>query len=298
MATNQFNVVRSILNKTVFDENVIHMILMEYWKDLKNKRKVLLDWIKPEQLSWHSLSNNPNAMELLKERVEYEDSLTIDEYINLSDKIDWEYFSKICDDMYILEEHLFQLDSGSIGINLNAIEYIKKYIHKADWDALSSNPNAIDLLKENKDKICWDQLSLNPNAMDLLKQNKGKINWVGLSCNKNAIDLLEQYKSNIDWKFISLNPNAIDLIRKRIKYENKFMTPYVYNNIKNKIDWSFLSTNPSAIDILKNNPDKIDWCELSTNPNAIDLLKNNKDKIDWKSLAENPSIFEDEPMPL
>ena len=105
MATHQFNVVKIILNKTIFDENVIHIILTEYWKDLKNKRKVLLDWIKPEQLSWNNLSNNPNAMELLKERVEYEDSLTIDEYENLSEKIDWEYFSKICDDMNILEEH-------------------------------------------------------------------------------------------------------------------------------------------------------------------------------------------------
>ena len=43
MATNQFYVVRSILNKTMFDENVIQIILTEYWKDLKNKRKVLLD---------------------------------------------------------------------------------------------------------------------------------------------------------------------------------------------------------------------------------------------------------------
>ena len=291
MATHQFNVVKIILNKSIFDENVIHIILTEYWKDLKNKRKVLVDWIRPEQLSWNNLSNNPNAMELLKERVEYEDSLTIDEYMNLNDKIDWEYFSKICDDMYILEEHPFQLDSGSLGLNLNAIEYIKKYIYITDWDALSSNPNAIDLLKENKDKICWDQLSLNPNAMDLLKNNKEKINWVGLSCNKNAIDLLEQYKSNIDWKFISLNPNAIDLIKKRIKYEKML-------NTENKIDWSFLSTNPNAIDILKDNKDKIDWYELSTNLNAIELLKNNQDKIDWKSLAENPSIFEDEPMPI
>src|SRR6056300_955898 len=120
MATHQFKVVRSILNKTIFDENVIQIILTEYWKDLENKRKVLVDWIEPEQLSWHNLSANPNAMELLKERVEYEDSLTTDEYKNLNDKIDWEYFSKICDDMYILETHLFQLHSEFIGLNLNA----------------------------------------------------------------------------------------------------------------------------------------------------------------------------------
>ena len=65
MATNQFYVVRSILNKTMFDENVIQIILTEYWKDLKNKRKVLLDWINPKQLSWKYLSENPNSIHLL-----------------------------------------------------------------------------------------------------------------------------------------------------------------------------------------------------------------------------------------
>jgi len=74
MATNQFNVVKIILNKSIFDENVIHIILTEYWKDLKNKRKVLLDWIRLEQLTWHNLSTNPNAIDLLK---------------NNKDKIDW-----------------------------------------------------------------------------------------------------------------------------------------------------------------------------------------------------------------
>ena len=164
-------------------------------------------------------------MELLKERVEYEDSLTIDEYENLSEKIDWDSFAYICDDINILETHLFQLDAGSIGSNLNAIEYIKKYIHKTDWDALSSNPNAIDLLKENK----------------------GKINWVGLSCNKNAIDLIgerikyertltqKQYndlKNKIYWKYLSENPNAIDLFKNnqdKINYHQILLFLKLYN---------------------------------------------------------------------
>jgi len=88
-------------------------------------------------------------MELLKERLEYEDSLTINEYNNTNDKIDWYSFASICDDIKILEK-----TRVSVGINLNVIKYIKKYIHKTDWDALSSNPNAIDLLLENKNKIC------------------------------------------------------------------------------------------------------------------------------------------------
>ena len=208
MATHQFYVVRSILDKTVFDENVIQIILTEYWKDLKNKRKVLLDWIKPEQLTWHNLSANPNAMELLKERVEYEDSLTIDEYENLNDKIDWYCFSYICDDMYILEKHQDKLDSGSLGLNLNAIEYIKKYIHKTDWYELSTNENAIHLLERNLDKVNWSMLCINPNAIKLLDPNK--INWAFLSLNPNAMDLLKNNQDKIDSDKFSLNPSIFE----------------------------------------------------------------------------------------
>ncbi len=51
MATHQFNVVKSILQKIIFDENVIHIILTEYWKNLKNT--VLVDWINIDKLYWH-----------------------------------------------------------------------------------------------------------------------------------------------------------------------------------------------------------------------------------------------------
>ena len=77
-AVKRFNVVKIILNKSIFDENVIHIILKYYWKDLKNKRKVLLDWIILEELSWYNLSKNPNAINLLK---------------NNQDKIDWHLLS-------------------------------------------------------------------------------------------------------------------------------------------------------------------------------------------------------------
>jgi len=40
-----------ILNKFIFDDNVIHMILKYYWQ-LLDKCKVLLPWIDIEQLSW------------------------------------------------------------------------------------------------------------------------------------------------------------------------------------------------------------------------------------------------------
>jgi len=78
LAVKRFNIVRMILYKSIFDENVIHIILTEYWKDLKNKNKVLVDWINLEKLSWKYLSENPNAIDLFK---------------NNQDKINWDKLS-------------------------------------------------------------------------------------------------------------------------------------------------------------------------------------------------------------
>jgi hypothetical protein len=43
-AIKKFNIVKKILDKSIFHENVIHIIFTKYWKDFKNKRKVLVDW--------------------------------------------------------------------------------------------------------------------------------------------------------------------------------------------------------------------------------------------------------------
>jgi hypothetical protein len=92
------------------------------------------------------LTQNPNAISLLKENI---------------DKIDWHY---ICG-------------------NPNAIDIIRNNLDKIDWNLLSGNPNAIQLLKENPDKIDWNLLSGNPNAIELLEENKNKINWEIISEN-------------------------------------------------------------------------------------------------------------------
>ena len=49
LAVNRFNIVKMILNKSIFDENIIHIILKYYWQ-LLDKRKVLLDWIDIEKI--------------------------------------------------------------------------------------------------------------------------------------------------------------------------------------------------------------------------------------------------------
>ena len=44
LAFKKFNIVKKILNKSIFDENIIYIILKYYWVLLK-KCKILLDWI-------------------------------------------------------------------------------------------------------------------------------------------------------------------------------------------------------------------------------------------------------------
>jgi len=56
MATKQFNDVKNILDKCIFNENIIHIILKHYWQ-LLDKRKVL--WINIDKLEWNSVYLNP-----------------------------------------------------------------------------------------------------------------------------------------------------------------------------------------------------------------------------------------------
>jgi hypothetical protein len=121
-------------------------------------------------VDWSSLSQNPDAIDILKAN---------------KDKIDWSNLSK----------------------NPSAIDILEANKDKIDWSNLSKNPNAIALLEANKDKIDWSNLSKNPNAIDLLKANKEKIDWSKLSKNPNAIDLLKANKEKIDWCNIYRNPS-------------------------------------------------------------------------------------------
>jgi hypothetical protein len=91
------------------------------------------------QLEWDYLSKNknPEIIELLRERIEYENSLSEKEYYSLGiNKIDWKYLS---------------LNSK----NKSVIELLKEYPEKIDWRNLSINDNAIELLSANPEKISW-----------------------------------------------------------------------------------------------------------------------------------------------
>ena len=100
-----------------------------------------------DKIVWQNLSNNsnPKAIQLLKERVEYEKRLKRRYRLKLSNKINWTLLSS----------------------NPNAIEILAANKKKINWDVLSGNPNAIDILEANQDKINWEILSLNPSIFFL-----------------------------------------------------------------------------------------------------------------------------------
>ena len=69
IATRKFKIVKIILNKSIFNENIIDIILQYYWNILDCKKKILINWIKIniKKINWGYLSKNLNAIDLLKE---------------------------------------------------------------------------------------------------------------------------------------------------------------------------------------------------------------------------------------
>ncbi len=90
-----------------------------------SEKKKLLSWIDLNKLDWDILSENPSAIDLLKDNL---------------NKINWDWLSG----------------------NPSAIDLLTAYPDRIDWDYLSENPAAINLLKANPDKINWIWLSHNP----------------------------------------------------------------------------------------------------------------------------------------
>ena len=106
----------------------------------------LFDWIHENNINWHWLSRNHNAIQLLEQN---------------QDKIDWDWIST----------------------NPNAIHLLEQNPDKINWILLSENRNAIHLLEQNPDKICWFNISKNPNAIHIFEQNLHKIDWNWISYN-------------------------------------------------------------------------------------------------------------------
>ena len=247
----------TLLRNIQSNKDIEELIVKTYQDSLVYK---LAEGIPVKILLYKEICGNPKAIDLLKERVAYENRLGLEEYNKLSNKVDWEYLS----------------------MNPNAIELLRANPSKIDWRALSKNPKAIELLKErveyenglgleeyNKllNRINWLSLSKNPNAIELLKANPSKIHQGSLSENSGAADLLEANPDNIHWGFLSANAGAFKII----------IDEYKRNPKSARINWDGLSSNTDtkAFGLFEDNLDKIHWGNLcqNTNKKAIMLLE-------------------------
>lgn len=279
----------SINKLSKMPSDIIELIIYNYANILPSKY-VLRDWVDINNLDWNVLSSNPCAIELLREKIENEKSLTKEEYEKLDEdkKVNWFKLSK----------------------NYEAVDILKKYPGDIVWCCLcdNNNPRAISMIKERIGyenmaslqntneydeeyrfyRICFYRLCYNehPEIIEMLR--------VKIELEKN----IEYYNSldrnnKIDWGALSSNPKAIELLAENL----------------DKVDWCILSENPEAIDILTANPDKIFWLPLSSNPKAYELLRDRVEyektlteeeyysleynmRLSWKYLSENIGVIE------
>ncbi len=177
---------------------ILDKIVKKYKTIFKIKYK-LKDWISLKKLNWEMLSENPNAIDLLKANPK---------------KIVWWRLSSNPSAIELLREKIEDdkdIDDDDQIIDTNPF-------NKIDWKWLSANRSdgAIELLKENQTKINWTWLSKNPHpyAIKLLKANPYNIDWDLLSGNPNpeAIELLKDNLTKINWNRLSENPAIFDEI--------------------------------------------------------------------------------------
>lgn len=151
---------------TDLQEDLREKVVEELLKISKNE---LRKGIPIEKLNRYSLSGNPNAIDLIRERIEIEKNFSDDEYNRLpyKSKVSWN-----------------NLSSNTAS---DAIELLEENYDKIDWDSLSNNPNAIHLL-EGRVKY---QLKLEEEGkLNSLDENK-QINWNRLSENPSIFVKIE-----------------------------------------------------------------------------------------------------------
>ena len=302
--------------KSLFVKKYLNMIPDEYR---------LRYWIPVEKIDWRGLCQNPNAINMIEERIIFDKTLTKEEY----------------NDRYNIRFHRLGRD------------FADKTIH---WPSLSINKNAIKLINERiiaedsltlqeyetlgfANRLDWTGIALNEDydAMKLLNKKRSKINWTLLSINKNAMELfiLPKYNEeklidpdilfNImhyenkkpDLSQLSRNEGSIKIIKEHLLFEDTIPLE-IYNDLdsSNIIDWGGLAANPKAISIITKFIEKyiqyedIDdeehpyyryakhfddiWRNLSKNPNdaAIKYLNEKyPEKINWRAFSGNPKAI-------
>ena len=253
-------------------------------------------------IPWNLLSKNPNAIELIKKRMKYLETLKTIDINNLErpNQLNWERLSENPNAIELLKQKI----SKERFLEQDTLADLT-YYQKIDWNKLCMNPNAIELLKENIPKIT-KSIFANKNIDEeiittlLTKRAEFQDAWdipkaiQFLTKDKTLQDILKD--ENISWNELSRNTSseAIELLKAKAKTEEQLRAnkKYLTLSIDDRINWYNVSNNPKAIELLK---DKIaaektldfsnfnlkykdvrirfvHWNILSYNPKAIALL--------------------------
>jgi hypothetical protein len=189
----------SLLEKKWEDEKFLMGYDMPQYKKLKKKEYIV---------DWNVMSNNPNAIHLLRAKIAEEAKMSKKQYESLEDieKVNWYELAENEKAIELLEENPTKIIWYKLCQNPKAIRLIEKELkvrpENINWYQLSGNSEAIRILSKNKDKIVWSVFSSNPNAGELLKAQVE----IEPKIPKNA------HKYNmLDWYGISENPSIFSL---------------------------------------------------------------------------------------
>jgi hypothetical protein len=193
----------SLLEKKWEDEKFLMGYDMPQYKKLKKKEYIV---------DWNVMSNNPNAIHLLRAKIAEEAKMSKKQYDSLEDieKVNWYELAENEKAIELLEENPTKIFWYKLCKNPKAIRLIEKELkvrpENINWYQLSGNPEAIRILRNNKDKIVWSEFSSNPNAGELLKAQ------VDIEAKIPKKIYVNAHKYNmLDWYGISKNPSIFSL---------------------------------------------------------------------------------------
>jgi hypothetical protein len=129
-------------------------ILIKYEKKLSKEKYRNIECIL-------DIFRNTHKFNKLKERIEYEKGLSEEEYKRLHNKISWYSLSENPNVIELLKENPDKIDWGCLLRNSNpeAFELLKQNPDKIVWGSLEKNKKGIELIKLYSEKINWKELS-------------------------------------------------------------------------------------------------------------------------------------------
>jgi ribosomal protein L24E len=243
-----------------------------------------------DYIRWDILSNteNMNVIELLEERLEYENRLTEEEYIRLNK------YSERCVSLLSL---ICNNNATKLIKNKNIIELLTNNPHKIDWNSCYEDSCITDnfivllnkLFEKNPDEICWITISSypfneNPTIIMLLKKrlryennlSKEEYDKLKYKINRNALYIVQDFvfdglcndkHNQIDTNMIKwynvgndIGVNITNISKTKYIELERVLINFIINEYEEELDalsyihdnYSFYKDNKDHKDYLKN----------------------------------------------